>query len=118
MHNQAVSKDPTSQRESFTELLGQLAQNSAAVVRDEIALVIRRIRDKVRAGGRAVVLVATGAVISLAAFLALCAALIIGLTAYMAPAMAALVTGVALALLGGVMAAIGYQQLKKAVLET
>ena len=118
MQNKMANQDPTAQRESFYELLGQLANHSAAVVRDEIALVIRRIRDKVRAGGRAVVLVATGAVISLAAFLALCAALIIGLTAYMAPAMAALVTGVALALLGGVMAAIGYQQLKKAVLET
>ena len=118
MTNKAGHPDPTPQRESFTELLGQLAKHSAAVVRDEIELVIRRIRDKVTAGRRGVVLVATGAVISLAAFMALCAALIIGLTAYMAPAMAALVTGVALAVLGGVLAAIGSQQLKKAVLET
>jgi len=118
MNNKAGHPDPTPQRESFTELVGQLAQNSAAVVHDEIELVIRRVREKVTVGRRGVVLMATGAVISLAAFMALCAALIIGLTAYMAPAMAALVTGVALAVLGGVMAAIGYQQLKKAVLET
>ena len=50
--------------------------------------------------------------------MSLCAALIICLTAYMAPAMAALVIGVVLALLGGVIAFIGYQQLKKSVLET
>ena len=118
MNNKAVRKDPTTQRESFTELLGQLAQNSAAVVRDEIELVIRRIREKVTAGRRGVVLVATGAVISLAAFMSLCAALIIGLTAHMAPAIAALVTGVALVLIGGVIAFIGYQQVKKSVLQT
>ena len=118
MNTKAGHPDPTPQRESFTHLVGQLAQHSAAVVREEIALVIRRIRDTVTAGRRGVVLVATGAVISLAAFPALCAAVIIGLTAYTAPAMAALVTGVALAVLGGGMAAIGHQQVKKAVLET
>jgi hypothetical protein len=118
MNNKGVSNDPTTQRESFTELLGQLAKNSAAVVRDEIELVIQRIREKVRAGRRGVVLVATGAVISVAAFMSLCAALIIGLTSYMAPAIAALATGVALALIGGVIAFLGYQQLKKSVLET
>jgi hypothetical protein len=118
MNNKAVHKDPPPQRESFTELLGQLAKNSAAVVRDEIELVIRRIREKVTAGRRGVLLVATGAVISAAAFMSLCAALIICLTAYMAPAMAALVIGVVLAVLGGVIAFIGFQHLKKSVLET
>jgi protein-S-isoprenylcysteine O-methyltransferase Ste14 len=118
MNNKAVSKDPTTQRESFTELLEQLAQNSAAVVRADIELVIRRIRDKARAGRRAVVLVAAGAVISGAAFLSLCAAAIIGLTSYMAPSMAALVTGAVLAFIGVVIACIGIKQLKQAILKT
>ena len=47
MNNKAVNKDPTTQRESFTELLGQLANNSAAVVHDEIELVIQGVREKV-----------------------------------------------------------------------
>jgi len=115
MDNKVVNKDPTTQRESFTELLGQLASNSAAVVHDEIELVIQRIREKVRALRSGVLAVAIGAVISFAAFMTLCAAMIIGLTCYMAPVIAALVTGAALALIGVVIALIGYRQLKKAI---
>ena len=118
MNNKVVNKSATTQRESLTELLGQLASNSAAVVHDEIELVIQRIHEKVRAGRRGVLTVATGAVISFAAFMSLCASLIIGLTSYMAPVIAALVTGAALALIGVVIAFIGYKQLKKSILKT
>jgi hypothetical protein len=118
MNNGVVNKEPPTQRESFTELLGQLAKNSAAVVHDEIDLVVQRIRETVRAASSGVLLVATGAVINFAAFLSLCAALIIGLTSYMAPAVAALVTGAALALIGVIIAFIGYKQLKKSILKT
>jgi hypothetical protein len=118
MNNRVVNKDPTTQRESFTELLGQLANDSATRVHDEIELVIQGIREKVRAVRSGVLTVATGAVISFAAFMSLCAALIIGLTSYMAPVMAALVTGAALALIGVVIAFIGYKQLKKSNLKT
>ena len=118
MNNNAINKDPTTQRESFTELLGQLASNSATVVHDEIELVIQGIREKVRADRNAVLTVATGAIIGFAAFMCLCAALIIGLTSYMAPVFAALVTGAALALIGVVIAFIGYMQLKKSNLKT
>ena len=118
MDNKVVNKDPTTQRESFTELLGQLAGNLTAVVHDEIELVVQGIREKVRAVLRGVLTVATGAVITFGAFLSLCAALIIGLTSYMAPVIAALVTGAALALVGVVIALIGYKQLKKSTLKT
>jgi VIT1/CCC1 family predicted Fe2+/Mn2+ transporter len=118
MDIKVVNKDPTTQRESFTELLGQLANNSATVVHDEIELVIQGIREKVRAARSGVLTVATGAVISFAAFMSLCAALIIELTSYMAPVIAALVTGVALALMGVVIAFIGYKRLKKSILRT
>ena len=113
MNNKAVNKDPTTQRESFTELLGQLARNSAAVVHDEIELVIQGIREKVRAVRSGVLTVAIGAFISFAAFMCLCAALIIGLTSYMAPVVAALVTGGALAFIGVVIVFIGFKQLRK-----
>jgi VIT1/CCC1 family predicted Fe2+/Mn2+ transporter len=118
MNNKVVNKEPTTQRESFSELLGQLANNSAKVVHDEIEFVIQGIREKVRDVRNGVLMVATGAVISFAAFLSLCAALIIGLTSYMAPVIAALVTGAALALMGVVIAFIGYKQLKKSILKT
>ena len=117
MNNKVVNEDPTIQRESFTELLGQLANNSAAVVHDEIELVIQGIREKVRAVRSGVLTVATGAVIGFDAFMSLCASLIIGLTSYMAPVIAALVTGAALALIGVVIAFMGYKQLKKSILK-
>lgn len=116
MANNAGDRDPNMQRESFTELLGQLARNSAAVVHDEIELVIQRLRDKMKASRSGVVLLAVGAAIGFAAFMALCAALIIGLTGYMHPIMAALVTGGSLAIICVVLIMIGYRQLKNAIL--
>jgi len=113
MNNKNVNKDSTTQRESLTELFGQLADNSAAVFHDEIELVIQGIREKVRTVHNGVFIVAAGVVISIAAFMSFCAALIIGLTSYMAPVIAALVTGAALALIGVVIVFIGYRQLKK-----
>lgn len=113
MNNKVLKQDPTTQRESFSELLGQLAKNLAAVVHDEIQLVIQRIREMVKAALSGVLLIVTGAVIGFAAFICLCAALIIGLNSYMSPVIAALVTGLGLVLVGVVIAFIGYRRLKK-----
>jgi hypothetical protein len=118
MNGKTIDKSRTTQHETFTELLGQLAGNSAAVVHDEIELVIQGIREKTRAVRSGAVMVATGAVIGFAAFMSLCASLIIGLTSYMSPVIAALVTGAALALISVVIALIGYTQLKKSALKT
>ena len=115
MQNKMANQDPTAQRESFYALLGQLANHSAAVVHDEIELVVQGIREKATAVRSGVLTVVTGVVISVAAFMSLCAALIIGLSSYMAPVMAALVTGAALALIGVVIAVIGYRRLKKSI---
>jgi hypothetical protein len=117
MNSKAVNKDPATQRESLTELLKQLANNSAAVVHNEIELVIQGVREKERAVRGGVLTVAAGMGISFAAFLFLCAALYIELAAYMDPVIAALVTGAALALIGVVVAFIGYRQLKKSFLK-
>ena len=118
MNNKVVNKDPMTQRESFTELLGHLATNSAAMVHDEIELAIQGVREKVRAVRSGVLTVAAGAAIGFTALMSLCAALIIGLTAYMAPVTAALVTGAALAFIGVVIGFIGFKQLKKSILKT
>ena len=112
MNNKAEKQDPTTQRESFSELLEQLAKNSAAVVHNEIQLVIQRISETVKAVRSGVLIIVTGVVISFAAVMCLCAALIIGLTSYMSPVIAALVTGVVFALVSFVIAFIGYRQLK------
>lgn len=104
--------DPTTQRESFTELLEQLAKNSASIVHNEIELFIQRIREMVNGILSGVLLIVIGAVICFAALMCLCAALIIGLTYYVSPVIAALVTGVAFALFGIVIIFIGYKKLK------
>jgi hypothetical protein len=83
------------------------------MVRNEIEFAIQGIREKGRAVRNGVLIIATGAVIIFVAFMSLCAALIIGLISYMAPVIAALVTGMVLALIGFVIAFIGYKQLRK-----
>ena len=118
MNNKLVNKDNITQRDSFSELLGQLANNSATVVHDEIQLVIQEIREKMTAGRSGVITVVIGAGISFAAFMCLCAALIVWLTSHMTLIMASLVTGAALALVGGIIAFIGYRQLKRSKRKT
>jgi hypothetical protein len=98
--------------------LEQLANNSAAMVRDEIQLVIQGIREKIAAFRTGVITLVIGAVIIFTAFMSLCAALIIGLTYYMSPLIAALVTVAVLALVGGIIAYTGYKQLQKATIKT
>jgi VIT1/CCC1 family predicted Fe2+/Mn2+ transporter len=115
MNSNVENKDPATQRESFSELLGQLFKYSAVMVHDEIELVIQGIREKVRGIRNGALTVAAGVFISFAAFLSLCAALIIELASYMAPVIAALVTGAALGLIGAVIAFIGYRHLKKSI---
>jgi len=104
MSNKMVNKDTITQRDSLSELIGQLANNSATVVHDEIELVIQGIREKTTAGRSGVITIVLGAGIGFVAFMCLCAALIVGLTSYMTLIMASLVTGVALALVGGIIA--------------
>lgn len=115
MNNKMVNTDPVAPRESFTDLLEQLANNSAAVVRDEIALVIQGIREKVTAARGGVLTIVAGAAISFAAFMCLCAALILRLTDYMAPDTAAFVTGAALALIGVIFVFIGCRGCKRSI---
>ena len=118
MSNKVKNKDTTTPRDSFSELLGQLADNSATVVHDEIELVIQGIREKMTAGRSGVITVFIGAGIGFVAFMCLCAALIVGLTSYMTLIMASLVTGVALSLVGGIIVFIGYRKLKKSMTNT
>lgn len=113
MKNEEQDQDSTMSRASFRELLGQLVNNTVALVRDEIALAIQSVSEKVGAVRRAAILLALGAVLGLAALLCLCAALIIALTAFMSPTQSALVVGLALALCGAIISFVGYRSLKK-----
>lgn len=113
MNNNGGKKDSATPRESLIDLLVQLVNNSAAVFHDEIELAIQGIREKVKAVRGGILTIATGALISFAALLSFSAAVIMGLTSYMSPVSAALVTGTALAFIGGFITFIGYRQLTK-----
>lgn len=115
MEHKALTKDAVHERESLTDLLSQLASNSAAVVHDEIELVIQKGREKVRLVRSGVVTMAVAGVIGFAAFLVFCTALIIWLAYYMDLVFAVLVAGVALAVVGIIVAYIGYQTVMKAI---
>lgn len=115
MDSKGANQDPAIQAESFPELLDRLVKSSAAMVHDEIDLVIQQIREKGRALRNGVLLVAIAAVFAICGLGSLCAALMIQLTAYMSPAIAALVTGATVILVGIVIAGIGFGKLKKSI---
>lgn len=102
---------------SFGELLSQLATNSAALVRDEIELAKQELREKAGSLRSGIITVAIGAVLALLALMTLCAAAVIGLAKIMDAGLAALMVGVALAVIGGAIAFIGFRQIKNTTLK-
>lgn len=105
------------QRESFGELLGELANNSAALVRDEIELAKQEMREKVSVLQSGAVTIAIGGLLAFVALLTLTAAAVAGLAHVMDTALAALLVGVALAAVGGSIALIGIGRLKRTSLK-
>jgi len=106
-----------SRESTIGELLGQLANNSAALVKDEISLARQEMSEKAKSLRSGVTVVALGAVISLVAVLALTAAAIIGLAHLMDAGYAALIIGGALAIVGGITAYSGLNRLKQTSLK-
>jgi uncharacterized membrane protein YqjE len=105
--------EATLARESFGELLGQLANNSAALVRDEIQLAKQEMSEKASVLRSAIFIVAIGALIALVAILALAAAAIIGLAHYVGSGYSALIIGGTLAIIGGITGTVGLGQIKR-----
>jgi len=104
-------------RKSIGELLGQLANNSAALVRDEISLARQEMSEKIKSFRSGVVTVAIGAVVGLIAVLTLTAAAVIGLAHLMDAGYAALIVGGVLAIIGGIIAFNGINRLKQTSLK-
>jgi len=100
-------------RESFGELLGDLANNSAALVRDEIELARQEMAEKVTELRSGVTTAATGFVIGLVALLTLTAAAVIGLAQLVGAGYSALIIGAVLAIAGVITASTGLGQIKR-----
>jgi hypothetical protein len=106
------------QREStISELLGELAKSSAALIRDELTLAKQEVREKLSAFQLGLIVIAIGAVIGLIALITLCAAVVIALAAYVGAWQAALIVGTILALTAGVTVSVGLRRLKQTSLK-
>ena len=105
------------QRESFGELLGQLANNSAALVRDEIQLAKQEMSEKVGVLRSGVIVVVVGSIISLVAILTLTAAAVIGLANLVGAGYSALIIGGTLGIIGCITAFVGLGEIKRTSLK-
>jgi len=111
-------RDPAERTPSFRELLRDLGQEVAALVRDEIDLAKQELRAEIAKSLRAGVLgLVLAAVLGLVSLLTLCAAAVLGLAHVMDPAWAALVVGVALGLAAAGFAALARRRLRPAELK-
>jgi hypothetical protein len=109
----AFAKAEVSQKDSITELIGDLANQSAGLVRDEVALAKQEVSEKLVSLRSAVVTLAIGGFVGLVGAFALAAAAIAGLANYMELWQAALVVGGGLALLAVIVGVVGLGQLKR-----
>jgi uncharacterized membrane protein YqjE len=99
--------------ESFGELVGLVASQSAGLVRDEVALVQRELREKLKTVRSAASVVIIGAITALIAAMALCAAVIIALAEHVGPWQSALIVGLILGMTAGVVILIGVSRFKR-----
>jgi hypothetical protein len=104
-------------QESLTELIGDLANQSASLVRDEMALAKQEISEKLEALRASLVVIALGAVLALIAALVLCTALIAGLSLLMPVWAAALLVGGVFAIVAGIIVSTGVGKLKRTSLK-
>lgn len=98
---------------SIRPLLNQLAEDSGALVRQEIALAKAEIRETVQATASGATRIAIGGAIAAVAGLVLTAFLVLLLGALLENYwLAALIVGLALALVGGILAMAGVRRLR------
>ncbi|MEO8878240.1 MAG: phage holin family protein [Polyangiaceae bacterium] len=94
-----MSSEEASGERSIAELLGELASETATLVRQEATLASRELGEKATVGGRQVVILVISLLLATVSLMTLVAALVIGLSAYIAAWISALVVGVGLAVL-------------------
>ena len=99
--------------ESFGELVGLVATQSAGLVRDEVELAKREVREKLKTVRSAASVVIIGAGAALVATMALCAAVIIALAEHVGPWQSALIVGLILGMAAGVVILIGVSRFKR-----
>ena len=103
--------------ESLGTLLGDLAGQSADLVRDEISLAKQEMSEKLSAYQTVLVFMLGGGVIGFLALMALCTALIIWLGEKIGADLAAALTGLGLVIVAAIIFTVGRVKLKSLSLE-
>jgi uncharacterized membrane protein YqjE len=103
------------ERVGLIGLVRQLPGQVSRLIRDEIRAAQMELTEKLKAAGIGVGLLVGGLVIALFAFGVLIAAAILGLSEVLAPWLSALIVGVVLLLIAGVLALLGQSRLKKGI---
>jgi uncharacterized membrane protein YqjE len=98
---------------SLGDLFGDLSQKASLLIRQEIRLANVEMKQKASKASKELALIIVGAVLANAALLALVAAVIIGLAEVVEPWLAALIVAVLLAIIAGIMAYAGIQNLRQ-----
>jgi uncharacterized membrane protein YqjE len=101
---------------SIAAVIKDIVGNLQQIVRAEIRLAKAELRDEAAKAKRGVTLLAAGALLATLALGALLLAAIYGLSTTMPPWAAALVVGLATAIVGGLFASAGAKQLKQVTL--
>lgn len=98
---------------SLGELFSDLTREMSTLVRQEVALAKTEMTEKVSALGKNAAMLIVGGALLYAAFLALVATAIIALAYAMPWWLAALIVTIIVAIIGGVMARMGLENVKK-----
>jgi uncharacterized membrane protein YqjE len=103
--------------ESFGSLIGFVADQSAHLVRDEVALARSELREILKTVQSAASVVVIGAFVALIAAMTLCAAVIIALAELVGPWQSALIVGLILGMAAGVIILSGVRRFKRTSLK-
>ena len=105
---QQIMKEERSLGDLFTELAGE----TETLIRQEVALAQAELTQKATKAGKDVGFLAIGGSIAFVGFQAVVAAIIIGLANVISPWLAALIVGIVIAVIGGVLIMTGLNSLK------
>jgi uncharacterized membrane protein YqjE len=102
-----------SDERSLGELFSKLSQDTSTLVRQEVQLAKVELTEKVTKAGRDLALIAGGGLVAFLGALALVAALILVLSNWMAPWLAALIVGAVFVAIAAVLIITGLNDLKE-----
>jgi uncharacterized membrane protein YqjE len=111
--NKPVEARRNGAQESVSDLLNRLGSSWAALIRDEIDLAKQEVREKLAAFRVALILIAAGATVGFAALLVLCAAVVAGLALLIGWPLSAVIVGIGLAFISGIIVLFGVRLLKR-----